>query len=578
MDYSDRAVLRRFLKYITKFKYWIVLSIILMSITNSYQVYFVYSIEQIINNIGAADIEETNQNFILIVLTMGFLGAMFTSTIGTYVLTHVGQLIIAQLRQESYHSVVNIPYSKYEALSTSQLVNRILVQINAIASHSTSAMTSLSQDIVLVIALVAMMIYQSPELSVVTLAMFAMLYFLFHATRSYFNYLATVNIEVYDGMTRMIVDTLKNFQLIRLYANNSVFPNQKKFEKANSKIVTVISRTATIRNVFQMVVQFSVLGTLLLIIYVASNGYLSDEFTAGTFVSFMFSFLLIAQPIRRLALTVVSDLRQGIATCREIFIIQDWEQVDGAGLVDFELKSGKIEYKNVSYTYPGKTDRTLEDVSFTIKANSKTAIIGSSGSGKSTVVKLLLKMYQPDQGQIFIDGADIATVSGRSLRSSISMMSQEPIICNGTVSENIAYGELAHHSMDEIREAARAAYALDFIERLPEKFDTLIGSETTAMLSGGQCQRIALARVFLKNSKILVFDEPTSALDPESEELIYRAIEDLRKDRTIIIIAHREATLRSSEHVIYLKAGKIKYSTSIEEAQDIFDLHFSNAL
>ncbi|MCH9663494.1 MAG: ABC transporter ATP-binding protein/permease [Gammaproteobacteria bacterium] len=575
--YTDRYVLGRFSGYLSQFKWWIVISIVLMTTAASFQALFVFLIEDIINNFSEIDPVASGQNRLLLILLAGFFVSAICATLGTYLVTRIGQTIIADQRQRTFHTIVSLPYSRYEKLSIGELVNRMLVQINSIATLATGVIISFAQDIFLVASLVAVMVYHSPSLSLVTFATLVLLYLVFRIVHKYYRELSKSNIYVYDGMTKLVMETINDFLLIRLYANKQESPKSKDFEIANRKIVYVLSRTEMMRQMFQLMTQFLVFSILLLIIFLASNKIMVESIDAGVFVSFLFSFLLMAQPIRRLTTSLVHHLPQSIVTCREMFIIQDWETEDLTG-ADLNPSAGKITLQNIDYTYAGKEHRSLDDVSFTIPGGKTTAIIGPSGSGKSTVVKLLLRMYLPDRGRIIIDDQDIAECSGRQLRNHISMLTQEPIICNGTVADNIAYGDLSHHSEAEIRTAAESAYALDFIEQLPKKFNTRIGSDTSTMLSGGQCQRIALARVFLKNSNILIFDEPTSSLDPHSEELIYRAIEKLRPGRTIIIIAHRRSTLRSADHLIALAGGRVEYSGSVLEAQPLIGRHFLDEL
>ena len=575
--YTDRYVLGRLWGYVVGYRWWLALATLLMTSSASFQAFFVYHIEEIINNFSTVDPTASRQNDLLLLLFGGFFIAAVCAILGAYLITRVGQTIIAHQRQYTFSTIVSLPYSRYEKLSVGELINRMLMQITTVATLATNVLVSLIQDFFLTLSLIGVMIYHSPSLSLFTFSTLLALYICFRLAHKYYRGLAQANINAYDGMTKLMVETINDFLLMRLYSSGEGVPKARDFEAANRKIIHVVSRTEMMRQFFQLMTQFTVFSVLLLIIYLASNRVMIEDINAGVFVSFLFSFLLLAQPIRRLTNALSHSIPQSIVACREMFIIQDWETEDLSGS-DFSPKEGQISVEGLEFTYAGKREPSLADVSFEIPGGKTTAMIGPSGSGKSTFVKMLLRMYKPDKGRIVIDGQDIAQCDGNQLRGHISMLTQEPIICNGTVAENIAYGDLAHHSLEEVRAAAEAAYALDFIEDLPMGFDTPIGSDTASLLSGGQCQRIALARVFLKNSHILILDEPTSALDPQSEDLIYRAIERLKPGRTIIIIAHRRSTLRSADHLIVLKDSRLEFSGSPEDSRDLLNRHFLSDL
>jgi lipid A export ATP-binding/permease protein msbA len=266
--------------------------------------------------------------------------------------------------------------------------------------------------------------------------------------------------------------------------------------------------------------------------------------------------LAMMRPLKSLT-NVNAQFQRGMAACQTLFGILDLQTEKDEGTYKAEPAKGEVTFKNVSFAYQGKDELALKDISFTIPVGKTVALVGRSGSGKSTIANLVTRFYDVNEGEILLDGVNIQDYRLSNLRENCSVVSQQVHLFNDTIANNIAYAATDKYSREEIVEAARAAYALEFIEKLPQGFDTVIG-ENGASLSGGQRQRLAIARALLRNSPVLILDEATSALDTESERAIQAALEELKKDRTVLVIAHRLSTIEKADEILVIEHGEIR--------------------
>jgi subfamily B ATP-binding cassette protein MsbA len=290
---------------------------------------------------------------------------------------------------------------------------------------------------------------------------------------------------------------------------------------------------------------------------------MADTVTAGIFMSVLAALAAMIPPLKRLTKMHVT-IERGVAAAESIFRVVDSPSEEDSGTLEPQRVEGRIRFEGVSFRYPDAEESALDGVDLEIPAGKVTALVGRSGSGKSTIVKLLPRFYQPTAGRILIDETDIRDFRLEALRRQIAMVSQDVVLFNDTIAHNIAYGALSGATRDDVERAARAAHAMEFIERLPHGLDTPIG-EDGSLLSGGQRQRIAIARAVLKNAPILILDEATSALDAESEQVVQEALEELMENRTTLVIAHRLATVQKAEQVVVLDRGRVVESGSHRE-------------
>ena len=303
-----------------------------------------------------------------------------------------------------------------------------------------------------------------------------------------------------------------------------------------------------------------------LVIYMAGRQSIDGALSPGQFISFFSAMMLMLQPVRRIT-NVNATLQRGVAAADSLFMIIDEDDEDDCGSVEIDKVKGDVRFENVTFSYDKENAPVIDGVSITLEAGTTLAIVGQSGGGKSTLVSLLPRFYEIDAGEISIDGVSIRDFSLASLRNNISLVSQDVVLFNDTIRNNLAYGQLRSHSVEELMRAAEAAHVLDFVNDLPNGLETMVG-DRGVLLSGGQRQRIAIGRALLKNAPVLILDEATSALDTRSERRIQDALNVLMKDRTTLVIAHRLSTVENADRIIVLDAGRIVESGTHAELLD----------
>jgi len=330
--------------------------------------------------------------------------------------------------------------------------------------------------------------------------------------------------------------------------------------------------------VTQMVFGFGIA----LVIFIAGKQSLEGVLSPGQFISFFSAMTLMLQPVRRIT-NVNATLQRGVAGADSLFMIIDEKDESDTGTHEIERVRGRVRFDNVGFSYGDEDSPVVENITVSVGAGKTLAIVGHSGSGKSTLVSLLPRFYEFDSGDILIDDVSIRDFTLASLRNNISLVSQDVILFNDTIRNNLAYGQLRSYSEEELMKAAEAAHVLDFTNELPRGLETMVG-DRGVLLSGGQRQRIAIGRALLKNSPVLILDEATSSLDTQSERRIQDALNVLMKDRTTLVIAHRLSTVEKADQIIVLDAGKIVESGTHAElvAQEghyakLYRMQFSDA-
>jgi len=293
------------------------------------------------------------------------------------------------------------------------------------------------------------------------------------------------------------------------------------------------------------------------------NPFILDTMSTGSFVAFIMASGVLIKPIRQLT-EVNSDIQKGIAASESIFAIIDSPAEVDKGRYKTESVTGRLDFSNINFSYEGAKKEVLKDINFSVSPGETIALVGSSGSGKTSLVSLIPRFYNHEEGKILLDGTDVNDFSLVNLRSHIAIVSQNVTLFNDTIFNNIAYGELQGRSEEKVRAAAQVAHATEFIDEMPDGFDTQVGDDGV-MLSGGQRQRIAIARAVLKNAPILILDEATSALDTDSERHIQAALEELMKGRTSFVIAHRLSTVEKADRILVLEKGQIIEQGTHEE-------------
>jgi subfamily B ATP-binding cassette protein MsbA len=484
------------------------------------------------------------------------------SFIANYGMSHVGRNIIRDMRQQMFSHLMRLPTAFFDRSSSGQLVSKLIYDVEQVAQAATKAVTIVVRDTFTIVGLMTLMLYTSWKLSLVFVLIGPIITVLVVGVSKRFRRISRRIQSSMGDVTQLSQQITEGHRVVKIFGGEKY--EAKHFLKANEYNRHQNMKLSAARSISVPVSQFMGACGLAVILYYATSPEMLEALTVGTFMSFVAASMLLLAPMKRLTL-VQATVQKGIAAAQSVFLLLDKEAERDTGAHVVEHAKGKIEFRNVSFRY--STDdheaghevdggNVLDDVSFTAEAGETVAIVGRSGSGKSTLVSLLPRFYNAISGDILLDGKRVEDITLDSLRQQIALVSQDITLFNDTIIKNIAYGALAGHTESEIIDAAKAAHAFEFIQKLPNDFDTMVGDKG-GLLSGGQRQRIAIARALLKNAPILILDEATSALDTESEKIIQQALGKLMKGRTTLVIAHRLSTVENADKILVLRDGRI---------------------
>ena len=441
-------------------------------------------------------------------------------------------------------------------------MSRITSDISAVQNVLSTTLAEFFRQIATMVIGISILIYISWKLTIFMLATFPIIII---AALIFGKYIRVISKKVQDKLAEsnvIVEETLQSISIVKAFTNENL--ESKKFRKTISETVTLALKAATLRGGFITFFIIGLFGGIVLVIWFGGKLVISHEILIADLITFLTLTIFVGGSLSGLG-DLYAQLQRTVGASERILEIlnEKTEVILNQKIIEGNIL-GSVEFENVNFSYPARKDvEVLKNLNFSIKAGEQIAIVGPSGAGKSTVVQLLMKFYQLENGVIKIDNKDIKNQDVTELRQHIAIVPQEVILFGGTILENIAYGKPTA-SLSEIERAAQRANAMEFIEKFPDRFDTIVG-ERGVKLSGGQRQRIAIARAILKNPAILLLDEATSALDSESEKLVQDALNELMKNRTSIVIAHRLATIRNVDKIYVLKNGEIAESGNHDE-------------
>ncbi|NEZ03897.1 lipid A export permease/ATP-binding protein MsbA [Wenzhouxiangella sp. XN201] len=480
---------------------------------------------------------------------------------GEFGMQWVGRKLIADLRNALFDRYLQLPAAYFDRESSGQMISRVTYNTEQVAEAATKALIGVSRDIMTVVALFGVMLIQSWRLTVSLLLLLPIIGVMAYVISRHFRRISTNIQDSMGDVTHITEEAVNGQQVVKVFGGQA--HERNKFQGINESNRRLHLRLVGTQLLSSSLVQLAAGVALVVLLVVAASDLMGDTVTAGIFMSVLAALAATIPPLKRLTKMHVT-IERGVAAAESIFRVVDTPGEDDTGTHEPDRLRGDIRFEQVSFSYPDASDSALVDLDLHIPAGKVTALVGRSGSGKSTIVKLLPRFYQPVSGRILVDGIDIRDFGLAALRDQIALVSQDVVLFNDTIARNIAYGALADASNEQIEKAAKTAHAMEFIERLPLGLDTPIG-EDGSLLSGGQRQRIAIARAVLKDAPILILDEATSALDAESEQAVQEALEVLMENRTTLVIAHRLTTVQMADQVVVLDHGRVVESGSHAE-------------
>jgi len=488
----------------------------------------------------------------LVVMFVFFLKGVFFY-IYSLTLEQVGQSIVRDLRIRIFEHVHAQPLSFFYSMPTGTLISRVISDVNLLQGAVSNALVGVLRDFFQVIILLGVIFYMNWRLAlfsfaILPLAILSIVYF-----GRIFRRLSIRSQEETARVSNILHETITGNRIVKAFGMEEY--EAKRFSTQVYKLYDIVIKDAKNRSIQHPYMEFIGGIAIALIIWFGGNEVIKGNATPGAFFSFLTALIMAYDPVKGVS-RINSTIQQGLAAASRVFSLLDVqpEITDKENAIDLPPFGKTIEFDSVSFSYD-KVKPVLKNINLKINKGEALAIVGPSGSGKTTLTNLIPRFFDINKGRILIDGRDIRDVTMYSLRNQIAIVTQQTILFNDTIRNNISYGNY-ERSEEEIRKAADAAYALSFIENFPDGFDTLIGEGGTK-LSGGERQRISIARAILKNAPILILDEATSALDTESEREVQNALENLMKNRTTLVIAHRLSTITNADRIIVIKNGEI---------------------
>ncbi len=489
----------------------------------------------------------------LVLMPMMLIGLFAFSGIAQYIstvsLAWVANKVVMDLREQMLNRILALPSQYFSDNTSGGLLSKMNYDVGQVRAAATNVLIVVVRDTLTIIGLLAWMLYLDWKMTLMVFVIAPLIALVVKAISHRMRNNSHSLQDAMGDMTHIAEEAVNGNRVIKVFDGQAY--ETKRFNEATNWVRRFEMKITNTSAANVPVVQLIAASALAVIIYIGSKGTM----TVGAFVSFIAAMAMLSSPIKRLT-SINEHLQRGIAAAESVFKLIDQHPEPDTGSRQLDRAQGTLQFNNVSLHYANSESTALNAINLSIQAGETLALVGRSGSGKTSLVNLIPRFYQPTAGQLLIDGIDITDIRLADLRRNLALVTQEVVLFNDTIANNIAYGLRQDASRDDIIAAAKAAHAMEFIEQLPNGLDTLIG-EKGARLSGGQRQRLAIARAILKDAPILILDEATSALDTESERHVQAALENLKRGRTTIMIAHRLSTIENADRIIVMEQGHI---------------------
>ncbi len=542
----------RLLKYLKPHKKNIIISLISLVIVGITSSGTAYLVKPVLDDIFI------NKNvhmlyLIPIVVILLYLIKGFFDFLQSYFIGYIGQRIITDIRQELFENIMFFPMNYFNKTPTGTIISRLIYDVSLLQNAVTNSLSGIIKDSVTIVSLMVVAFIREPVLASITFYILPIAVFPVIKLGKKSKKVSKKNQEQAGGLSSSIHESITGIKIVKAFLSEKL--EIDKFKEENERFFKTIMKKIKYRAISSPLMELIGAFAAAFVIWYGGYQVIKGNSTPGVFFSFLTAVFMMYQPIKGISKRNF-QIQESVAAAERIFTLIDKEKEKDTGKIEFKEFKRCIKFENVYFKYNKESvEYDLKDINLEIPKKKKIALVGESGGGKSTIVNLIPRFYDVDKGRILIDDIDIREYTLTSLRKNISIVSQDIILFNDTIENNIKYGK-PDATFEEIVEAAKSANAYDFIIKLPEGFKTNIG-EKGIRLSGGEKQRISIARAFLKNSPILLLDEATASLDSEAEKEVQKALEKLLKDKTAIIVAHRLSTIIDCDVIYVLKNGEI---------------------
>ncbi|MBL8483281.1 MAG: lipid A export permease/ATP-binding protein MsbA [Rhodocyclaceae bacterium] len=550
-EFDSRKLYARLLGYVRPYRWAFGLAIACMVLSSVLEPAFPALLKHILDDGFARNQGPWDWLIYPIGVFLVFLLRALVGLVSDYAMTWIAQHLVTDLREQMFERLLRLPTGYFGDNLSGRLMSRLTNDVAGVAGAATSALTTLVRDSFSVIGLTAWLLYLNWKLTLITVAMMPFIALAVRGFNGRMRRLARGQQNAHGLITQFLQEAIEGQKVVKIFGGHQY--ERDRFHKVVQEQRRLTMRAALANALQGPIVQFFVAVALSVIMAIALYQAGHGQATVGEFVSFITAMLMTLAPTKRLT-DVNATIQKGLVAAESVFHLMDQPAEPDSGRTELQRARGEVKFEGVNFTYPGAERPALTDLSFSIAPGESVALVGPSGSGKTTVANLLPRFYDAGGGHIRIDGHLIQDIRLDSLRRNIALVSQDIVLFNDTVAANIAYGSQRSVSEEEILAAARAAHALEFIQRLPQGMQTLVG-EKGVKLSGGQRQRLAIARALLKNAPILILDEATSALDTESERVVQQALDELMVGRATVVIAHRLSTIERASRIVVLSHG-----------------------
>jgi subfamily B ATP-binding cassette protein MsbA len=551
-DNNAWLIFKRLIGYVKNYKLVLFIGIVAMVGYGGVDLLLIWSLQPLLDN-GLTGQDPTILKMMpyFVVIVIAFRGLF--SFLSSYCMAWVGNNVVMTLQRQLFSQLMALPVSFFDKTNTGNLISKITYDANQVSNAASSALVKIFREGVSLIGLVAMMFYQSWQLSLVFFVVAPVVGVAIKIVSKRFRKIGKSLQNAMGLVTTSSEQMLKGHKEVLMFGGQKV--EREKFDSVSNTVRRQNMKMASANAISVPVIQLISSFALAFVLFLATFPEIMDTLTAGKFVVIISAMIGLMKPIKNIT-QVNNEIQKGIAASNSLFSMLDKSVAKDEGSVEVARVNGDIELNEVIFTYPSADKPALNNVSFKLNAGQTFALVGRSGSGKSTIANLLTRFYDIDSGVIKVDGIDITEYTLRSLREQVAVVSQNVHLFNDTIANNIAYAATDKYDRNDIIKAAETAHAMEFINSFPDGLDTVIGENGT-LLSGGQRQRLAIARALLRDAPILILDEATSALDTESERHIQSALDELQKNRTSIVIAHRLSTIEHADQILVVEEGSI---------------------